>query len=123
MEEPECAAYMRHQYSHDGIDIIGYDAASVTCLMPCDFDDLTDFLKDIQQRFGYEADFTFTKKTGQATLVFAKQKDPRDEQHSWVVDAGLVVIVVAVLVALAALLWPHAALGASNAVNTTGTAA
>ena len=75
MDEPECAAYMRKQYSHDGIDIIGYDGSSVTCLMPCDFEDLTDFLHDIQQRFGYEADFTFAKKTGQATLIFAKQKD------------------------------------------------
>lgn len=102
MDEPECAAYMRKQYSHDGIDIIGYDVSSVTCLMPCDFEDLTDFLQDIQQRFGYEADFTFAKKTGQATLIFAKQKDPRHDQKSFIVDITLLAIVLAAVVALVA---------------------
>ena len=120
MDEPECAAYMRRQYSHDGIDIIGYDASSVTCLMPCDFDDLTDFLQDIQQRFGYEADFTFTKKTGQATLVFAKQKDPRHEHASWIVEIGVIARVVSALIAMAALLWPHWSTHTSRALNTAG---
>ena len=121
MDEPECAAYMRKQYSHDGIDIIGYDGSSVTCLMPCDFEDLTDFLHDIQQRFGYEADFTFAKKTGQATLIFAKQKDPRHDQKSLFVDITLLAIILAAFVAFAAVTahyWKDNKMLSLNAQNT-----
>ena len=119
MDEPECAAYMRKHYTQEGIDIIGYDASSVTCLMPCDFDDLSDFLEDIQHRFGYEADFKFAKKTGQATLLFAKQRNPNYDQKSKLVDVGLIALIFAIIAALAALLWPFYAANVERALNTS----
>ena len=115
MDEPECAQYVRQHYSADGIDIIGYDASSVTCLMPCDFDDLTDFLSDVKERFGYEADFAFAKKTGQAMLTFMKQgNEHKTHKNHW-----LEWMIVASSMALATVgaLVGH---GAWNHVNTTG---
>ena len=73
--EPEAAAYIRKNWSTEGIEVVGHDGdSSITVTLGVEVEDLSALLEDMRDR-GFVADYRFCNSTKLGTVIFSRAAD------------------------------------------------